>query len=596
MSLNRLSLALTIMSLTLVACTSRTVPTQAGILTEPTLSEITKEPPPTKVLPTATATHAPSPTATPLPGGAYPTETPLPPYPGQPAGETTPYQEPPPPPTPTRQPDEPTEPGAITGEICSPEENIPPMTVYFENVETWVLSTLPIKKGQSSYSLDLDPGQYIAYAYEKHAKAKGGLYSQAVPCGLTAGCTDHNPVVFTVDTGQTLNGIDICDWSAPETVPANPAPVDERLAGMVYRLYEVNYFRYDNQGRAQFLMSTPFDLRVSPDGKHGVFKDDEKNDLFLVDFSTGEQFNLTNSPQIQESTFWWVPRPQERILFRAFLEGEGAEPGYNGMLSVVDVDGSNLHAIEREHGPYYVSVSRNGRMIAFGGGETAFMYDWASGVSKFNPREYSTDLPEDLFISSPSWSPDGKKIVWHLQGSFSEQYQRGYGIFDLKAKTLLLVHPYQGNGYGGYPPPARWSPDGKWLAVDPPDPVPARNGTWLVKPSQPESEVFLGESTYVQVWSPDGKWLAYSHRDSSATDFYQVWIVNANQPEQRALMAEFTFGPMWSPDGKWLVYHRDPSGPQDDEDARMIEVWLYNPNTGGHEKTSLPPGARAVDW
>lgn len=89
--------------LVFVACTSRT-PTLTANPSEPTPSEITRKSPPTEVTPAVTATHAPSPTATPLPAGAYPSETPLPPYPGQPAGEITPDEVLPQPSTPTQPP------------------------------------------------------------------------------------------------------------------------------------------------------------------------------------------------------------------------------------------------------------------------------------------------------------------------------------------------------------------------------------------------------------------------------------------------------------------------------------------------------------
>ena len=80
MLLNRLSLALVILPLVLSACTSRTVPTPADPVTAPAQSEITTESSPTEVIPTATATHTPSPTsaAMPTPFGARFTGTPGP--------------------------------------------------------------------------------------------------------------------------------------------------------------------------------------------------------------------------------------------------------------------------------------------------------------------------------------------------------------------------------------------------------------------------------------------------------------------------------------------------------------------------------------
>jgi Tol biopolymer transport system component len=495
---------------------------------------------------------------------------------------------------------DPDTPGAVRGKVCLPAKDSPPLVVYFENVETLKLNVLEMVKDQTTYNLGLDPGQYIAYAYLNHSNTPGGLYSQAVACGLTKDCTDHSPLVFEVKPGQTLSGIDICDWDARKQVPANPAPSDQRLAGMAYTLNSVNYFRYDERGKSHFLMSTPFDpeapfiLSVSPDGTRGIFRDEEQNDLFLVDFTAGRQFNLTNTPQMEETAYWWEPSMPGKILFRALLAGEENAPGYIGMLFAIGADGSDLRVIDNKHGSCCQSVSPNGRIIAFGVGATAYLYTWGAGVSEFNPRQYSPDLPADVFISSPSWSPNGKKISWHLSGSFSEQFHSTFGVFDLEENTVQLTHRYTGNGYGGYPWPAVWSPNGKWLAL------PVRQEfweLWLVNAGKPDDEDFLGNSTYDPVWHPEGKWLAYTHRDEyGGSEFSEVWLINPGKPEQKVLMGERTSGPWWSLDGEWLAYHQDLARSEADESVRKYKIWLYNPDSGEHLKTSLPPGAQVVDW
>jgi len=49
----------------------------------------------------------------------------------------------------------------------------------------------------------------------------GGSYSQAVPCGLSVDCTDHSLIPVTVNAGQDVTGIDVCDWYGPPP-PAPP--------------------------------------------------------------------------------------------------------------------------------------------------------------------------------------------------------------------------------------------------------------------------------------------------------------------------------------------------------------------------------------
>lgn len=109
--------------------------------------------------------------------------------------------------------------GTVIGAICYPSEGIPPMDLYFLNVGTQVVSPFPHLNGSASYSVALDPGTYVAYAYPQ-GYSIGGAYSEAVLCGLTINCTDHSLVEFDVFAGQTTSDIDICDWYGdPSDVP-----------------------------------------------------------------------------------------------------------------------------------------------------------------------------------------------------------------------------------------------------------------------------------------------------------------------------------------------------------------------------------------
>jgi len=105
------------------------------------------------------------------------------------------------------------------GKICFPSEMIPAMTVYFEDTMNGLVTEIPIAEGQSTYEVTLEPGTYLAYAWLPDFTF-GGLYSYAVPCGLSVDCTDHDPLVVQVNPDQITNDIDICDWYLdPSLVP-----------------------------------------------------------------------------------------------------------------------------------------------------------------------------------------------------------------------------------------------------------------------------------------------------------------------------------------------------------------------------------------
>ena len=55
------------------------------------------------------------------------------------------------------------------------------------------MTELPIAENQTSYSIELEPGRYIAFAYINSGATFGGAYSELVVCGFENDCTDHTP-------------------------------------------------------------------------------------------------------------------------------------------------------------------------------------------------------------------------------------------------------------------------------------------------------------------------------------------------------------------------------------------------------------------
>jgi hypothetical protein len=114
--------------------------------------------------------------------------------------------------------------GVVTGKVCFPSEPpLPEMTLYFEDISSGTVISAPHTDGTGTYETQLPPAIYVAYAWRDEDFAIGGSYSQAVPCGLSVECDNHNLLPFTVEPASTTTGIDICDWyGAPGDVPLPP--------------------------------------------------------------------------------------------------------------------------------------------------------------------------------------------------------------------------------------------------------------------------------------------------------------------------------------------------------------------------------------
>jgi hypothetical protein len=112
--------------------------------------------------------------------------------------------------------------GTITGTLGYPSEGIPALEIYAINVEGKSYFKVATTQNQSSFSLTgVKPGKYVVVAYEKGGFAGG--YTPAVACGLSVNCTDHSLIEISVAAGQTVTGIEIKDWYAPDgTFPTKP--------------------------------------------------------------------------------------------------------------------------------------------------------------------------------------------------------------------------------------------------------------------------------------------------------------------------------------------------------------------------------------
>ena len=119
--------------------------------------------------------------------------------------------------------------GTITGSLSYPAEALPAMRVAFFPLDGSTTSYTDTGPGQNSYSIDLPEGQYYVVAYslggDGFPTGLAGGYTQAVPCGLSASCTDHSLVPVTVVANTTQSNINPGDWYAPDgTFPPMPSP------------------------------------------------------------------------------------------------------------------------------------------------------------------------------------------------------------------------------------------------------------------------------------------------------------------------------------------------------------------------------------
>lgn len=171
--------------------------------------------------PTGIKTETESPALTPEPPTLEPTTSPTEPPPSStPAITNTPA------PTATFPANN------VTGQICFPGAEVPPMTAYFEQTSSGgEIIAMQVNSGQDSFAINLPPATYIAYIWLDDF-SRGGLYSRAVPCGLGSDCQDHTMLPFEVSAREVSSGIDLCDWFAFE-IPYPPDVDRSQITGII---------------------------------------------------------------------------------------------------------------------------------------------------------------------------------------------------------------------------------------------------------------------------------------------------------------------------------------------------------------------------
>ncbi len=119
--------------------------------------------------------------------------------------------------------------GTVMGRMCYPSSGIPPMVIFAQEITTGAILQLPHADSTQYVFANIPAGDYVFFAYTRIAEPGGselgGAYTAFVTCGQTADCQDHTLLTVHVEAGQTVGGVDICDWYLPpgnDIIPPDP--------------------------------------------------------------------------------------------------------------------------------------------------------------------------------------------------------------------------------------------------------------------------------------------------------------------------------------------------------------------------------------
>ncbi len=272
---------------------------------------------------------------------------------------------------------------------------------------------------------------------------------------------------------------------------------------------------------------------------------DQTADLFVVTLDSGPTTpptNLTHNGDINVFPSW-SPDGRRVVFQRQHLDPDLPRPIKNGhnQIYVMDADGSNQTNLTNDpDGDYYLpSWSPDGKHILYvsGHGDNK-NYDIYVMDADGSNRVRLTPQPGSN--SYPQWSPDGKHILFE---SGRDNSRGGIYVMDSDGSNVQqLTFAPRAGGFSGQ---ATWSPDGSKIVFISGFTDGPKSAIYVMNLRDKQTTRLTDAALVAQYphWSPDGRFIVFQVSATAGSNQDSIYVMNADG--SNAIKVAEGFGPAW---------------------------------------------------